>query len=103
MSRRIPLVVAGVTVFILIAVWVLAFSPALGVRTVTVAGTRSLTVAVRLGENLQNEALGTNNAVGDRVYRVRLYVLVSSSVKRKSQYSAPSMMVCVRVSFMRSS
>jgi cell division protein FtsQ len=41
--RRLPLVVAGAAVFVLLAVWVLAFSPVLGVRTVTVTGTQSLT------------------------------------------------------------
>ena len=43
--RRLPLVGAGAGVFVLIAVWVVAFSPLLGVRTVAVSGTRSLTVA----------------------------------------------------------
>ena len=40
---RVPLILAGAAVLILVAVWIVAFSPALGVRTVTVTGTKPIT------------------------------------------------------------
>jgi cell division protein FtsQ len=43
--RRYPIVIAGAVAFVLIAVWVVAFSPLLGVRTVTVSGTKAVTTA----------------------------------------------------------
>lgn len=43
--RRYPIVIAGAVALVLIAVWIVAFSSVLGVRTVTVSGTKAVTVA----------------------------------------------------------
>lgn len=44
-SRRVAFVIAGAVVLVVLAVWVVAFSPLLGVKTVTVRGTGFLTAA----------------------------------------------------------
>jgi cell division protein FtsQ len=41
--RKLPYVVAAATVLVLVAVWIVGFSSALGARTVTVSGTHALT------------------------------------------------------------
>jgi cell division protein FtsQ len=41
--KRLPLVIAGAAAAVLVAVWLVAFSPALGVRTVQVSGIHTLT------------------------------------------------------------
>jgi cell division protein FtsQ len=43
--RRYPIVIAGAVALIVVAVWIVAFSPLLGVRTVTVTGTKTVTTA----------------------------------------------------------
>lgn len=43
--RKVPVVVSAVVVFVLVAVWVVAFSPALGARQIVVTGTHSLSSA----------------------------------------------------------
>ncbi len=43
-----PLILAGAAVLILVAIWIVAFSPALGVRTVTVTGIKPITATQTL-------------------------------------------------------
>ena len=43
--RKTPIVIAAVGAFVLIAVWIVAFSPVLGVRHVVVTGTHTLNAA----------------------------------------------------------
>lgn len=43
--RKYPIVIGAAAVLVLVVVWIVAFSPVLGVRTVTITGTHSLTVA----------------------------------------------------------
>lgn len=44
-ARRVPILLGLAAVVVAIAVWVVAFSPALGARTVTVTGVQTLTAA----------------------------------------------------------
>jgi cell division protein FtsQ len=43
--RRYPIVIAGAVALVLVAVWIVAFSPLLGARTVTVTGIKAVTSA----------------------------------------------------------